>query len=302
MSSPQQPSGAPLPDFLVIGAMKCGTTTLYHDLKAHPGIFLPDKEANFLCGDDAAERYAAALRAARPGQIRGDVSPDYAKLPESASVAPRARCLFSGDDLKLLYIVRDPLSRTLSHHAFVSTQGAEDRVPMGPDLNQSLRDFPCLIDYSRYAMQVRPWLEAFGRDHLLVIRFEDYIRRRKETMRQVFSFLGVEESLATIDEAAIYNSTKSRPVLTTFWKRIIQTGLYRQGLRRLVPPPLRERFRNLLLPKPDDLPSPPDPEAVNYIVSRLKEDVAQFSILLGLPEPLWDLDEAAKSVREKPLS
>ncbi len=84
------------PDFLVVGAMKGGTTTLYFDLGAHPDLHLPEpKEPEVLVrhADPAAirEAYAAHFRNARPGQLCGEASTVYTKRPDHEGVAERAR-------------------------------------------------------------------------------------------------------------------------------------------------------------------------------------------------------------------
>ena len=73
-----------LPEFLVIGAMKAGSTTLYEDLRAQPGVFVAEKELDSLSKPDVDRAaYAALFAAAASGPVAGDVSATYARLPET---------------------------------------------------------------------------------------------------------------------------------------------------------------------------------------------------------------------------
>ena len=103
------------PDFLVIGGMKCASTTMHEDLSMHPMIECGKKELNALLKTDLAEIaaiYSGNFRGAETEKLLGDVSADYSTLPTNPGVAERA--LKVAPDLKIVYIVRDPVWRALS--------------------------------------------------------------------------------------------------------------------------------------------------------------------------------------------
>ncbi|MGB3120063.1 MAG: sulfotransferase [Verrucomicrobiales bacterium] len=280
-----------IPDFLVIGAMKCGTTSLYHDLRQVPGLFLAEKELNALCQPAPAEVYQEAFRRARPDQLCGEVSPDYAKLPESANVVTRARMLCAGRTPRIVYLVREPVSRTRSHHTFVSSQLGRLNEGMGRQIDQAVRDFPRLIQYSRYAWQLRPWVSAFGRESLMVVRFEDYVSHRTETLAEILGFLGINPELTLRSPAIVRNPTEGRPLVTPGWRRCLDLPFYRRILRPLVSAEMRERFRNWLLPRSQGRPAAPSLETVDFILSQVAADAEELRRLLGLDQALWDLKE-----------
>lgn len=289
-----------LPDFLVIGAMKSGTTTLYHDLRSHPQIFLPDKESNFLLHEDAEALYARALDGAQPGQVIGDISPDYTKLPDISGVVPRAQSLFEVPP-KVIYIVREPVSRLLSHHYYMSTQRADVPGRMGEDLEACLDAFPSLLNYSRYAMQLRPWLEAFGRPAVRVVKFESYVKDRKKSVAEICDFLGVSAFAEGVQEAVVHNRGDERPVITPFWQRVQKSQFYREKLRPWVPLGARDRLRRLLFPKPKRKAAPPNMALIERIVEELREDVEELRVMLNDPEPIWDLDAVLENYRAQQL-
>lgn len=280
------------PDFLVIGAMKSGTTSLYHDLYSHPDIFLPDKESNLLFAPSPADAFTEAYKKSQVGQICGEVCPDYSKLPDLSDALPAAKKLFTDQMPRLIYLVRQPLNRTLSHHRFVSSR-RDTRFPtMDANINQCLDEHPELINYSRYAMQIRPWIEAFGKKSLLVIRFEDYIQNRNDTLKKIHSFLGLSNApLPPTHQDRIHNRSASRPVLTPAWQRIIESKLYRQLLRPLLSLSLRDKIRRRVLPTSSNKRTPLTAETQQAIIDQVRDDSAELPALLDLDAPLWNLNQ-----------
>src|SRR5262245_21769816 len=117
--------------FLVIGAMKAGTTSLFNDLAQNPAIYIPEKEPAYLTRyniPDAVAAYRKLFDSARADQIVGEASTGYSMLPRFKGVPERARaCL--GPDVSILYLVRNPILRTLSHHYHTMSYGAAHRDP-----------------------------------------------------------------------------------------------------------------------------------------------------------------------------
>jgi len=282
-------AGATLPDFLIIGGMKCGSTTLYRDLERHPDIFFPlDKEPNALCDDrvltpEGAEAYAGLFRDARPGQRRGEASTAYTKLPHYAGVADRARRLL-GPDLRLIYILRDPIARLLSHHRH---EGELGRLPA--DLAAALDASAGLVEYSCYARQLEPWLDAFDRARLLVLRFEDYVRDRRAHAARACAHLGVARRDEIVDESRVYNRSDGKPVVKGPWKRVVRSGFYRERIRPLLSVRMRERIRHAVLPKARFEPLPPSADLLERLVDTLQRDIDRLPELLGPDAPTWDL-------------
>ena len=188
--------------------MKAGTTTLYRDLGTHPSVYFPlDKEPNSLCDDavlTAAGRsaYAVHFRRARPGQICGEASTAYTKIPVYTGAAERARRLL-GPGLKAIYLVRDPIARIISQHHHELTVG---RLEVIPDINEAVRKMPRYLDYSRYAMQVRPWIEAFGAENVRIVVFERYVRDRRGTVAELQRFLSLAPRPDLIEAERVFNA------------------------------------------------------------------------------------------------
>ena len=131
-----------------------------------------------------AEWYASHFD--RSAVVRGESSPHYTNLPRFAGVAERMAELVG--DARLIYMVRDPIDRILSHYLHNVGGGYESR-----SLEQALADpDSAYVARSRYAMQLEPYLEAFERERILIVANEDLAGNRAQTVRQVFGFCGVD--------------------------------------------------------------------------------------------------------------
>lgn len=282
------------PDFLIIGAMKCGTTTLYNDLLTNPRVFMPaEKEPNALADDAVLEdagrdAYLALFQGAASDQACGEASTRYSKLPDHPGVPARARRV-CGPGLRVIYVVREPVSRIVSHHHHNHSAGGS-----GPDINLEVRQDPTFINWTRYAMQVEPWIEAFGRPNVRVVRFEDFIKDRPGTAASLAEFLGVPPRPELVDPDRVYNESKSKPVVKgALWHALANNRLYRGVLRPLLSSGLKERVRRLVLPKARAL-EPPTLETVEYVVGQVRSDAERLGAIMGLAGPPWDFEKVRK--------
>jgi hypothetical protein len=179
-----------LPDFLVIGAQKSGTTSLYEYLRSHPQIFMPDiKELDFFTPGINWERgfgwYQRLFADVDPGTTAvGEASTSYTKFPRySGSAELIARYM---PEARLIYVLRNPIDRLRSHYVHNIAFGTETEP-----LVQAVERNPDYINFSKYAMQLEQYLSYFRQDQLLVITSEALRSSRAETLRRVYSFLDV---------------------------------------------------------------------------------------------------------------
>lgn len=276
------------PDFLIVGAMKSGTTSLYFDLLSHPGIFLPDeKEPNSLASDEVTtpagrSEYARLFRGARPDQICGEASTAYTKVPDVTGVPRRAREVCGGE-LKAIYLVREPVARIVSHHYHEVTAGT-----MEPDIDEAVRRRPRLLDYTRYARQIAPWIDTFGRERVKIVVFERYIGDRRGSVGEIARFLGVEPAALGPPLDEVHNRSAGKPAPKGIAWRATRGSFYRRWLRPLVPSGARRRLRHWLQPVAPPPPAPPSPATVDWIFDRLGGELEALRGLLGLSEPVWD--------------
>ncbi len=196
------------PDFLIIGAMKAGTTSLYEYLLRHPQFVEPlVKEIRYFAWEadkplDWYWAHFAAMSQIQPGQVTGEASPGYIFHPLApervASVLP---------DAKLIALLRDPISRAVSHYHHARRHGTESR-PMEqalrskrsltvPDLDtlRAATHHSGIHDYvSRgfYADQLKLWFDRFDRERVLVLSAEDFFADPAAGYAKVLDFLDLD--------------------------------------------------------------------------------------------------------------
>jgi hypothetical protein len=182
-----------LPNFLIIGAMKGGTTSLFHYLREHPQVFTPSfKAPEFFAGRAHTGRgldWYRKLFAACPAEAVavGEASNVYTKYPTYAGVPQRIAEHIP--EARLIYVVRDPIARMRSHYQHRVTEGRE-KAPF----EQAVFENSIYLDYSKYAMQLEQYLEHFPRQQILVITSEALRSDRAVTVERVYRFLGVDET------------------------------------------------------------------------------------------------------------
>lgn len=272
-----------VPDFLIIGGMKCGSTTLYRDLMTNPRVFFPiDKEPESLCDDEVLTpggraRYAALFGSVKEGQLCAEASTGYTKRPDIEGVAERAYEV-CGAGLRAIYLVRDPVKRVVSHHYHEYSRGNMPR-----SIDDSVRDFPALVNYSRFAMQVEPWLERFGPERVRIVRFEEYVADRIAGSTALCAFLGIDARPDLIEDDKVFNKSEGKPVMRGPWKLVAHNPVYRRFIRPLMPMGLKDRVRGTVLPKAPPRPEPPTEETVAWIRAELAGDQARLAELMARP-------------------
>ena len=198
-------------DFVVIGAQKAGTTTLWHHLASHPGLALPaSKEAPFLVDAEAWERgleafVAERFGAAPAGARLGTVTPHYATGAEGLGVPVLAERLARvAADARLVMLLREPRSRALAAWRMQSRRGVERRSPdealgalLEPAALETSRARPdetnTYVVAGEYARVLETYLRYFPREHLLVRTLDELATDPATVLADVFAFLGVVE-------------------------------------------------------------------------------------------------------------
>ncbi|MEN9935002.1 MAG: hypothetical protein RLZZ387_1581 [Chloroflexota bacterium] len=202
-----------MPDFLIVGAQRSGTTSLYRYLTQHPDV-LPalEKEVHFfdLQHHRGYEWYAsrfcpAPIRGRR--YITGEASPYYLFHPRVPALVRAAL-----PDVRLIVILRDPAERALSHYAHSVRQGFEalplaealareperlageaERMVADAGYNSFSHQHHSYLARGHYAEQLRCWQALFPAEQLRVLRFEDLRERPAALMAEVCGFLGLRE-------------------------------------------------------------------------------------------------------------
>ncbi len=179
-----------LPNFLIIGAAKAGTTSLCHYLRQHPQVFMPaTKELNFFVEESSRGRHRAWYEQQFAGAERaiavGEASPRYTMHPVYAGVARRIAEILPA--VRLIYLLRHPIERIRSHYLDRVIYGAE-KAP----ISEALLKNPIYVSASRYASQIERYLDYFPRDQLLLVAAEHLRDARAQTVRKILEFVKVD--------------------------------------------------------------------------------------------------------------
>ena len=257
-----------LPNFIVIGAQRCGTTTLWEHLRTHPQVFVaPEKELDFFIHYYNWSRgrswYESRFDGAGDALAVGEVSPNYTNFPALYGVPERIASMVP--DVRLVYVMRDPIARMASSYLVSLELGHEDRP-----IDQALVLTAAYQHMSMYAMQIEQYLKFFSREQLLLFTTEEFNADAGGAMSRVFRFLGVDDAWvpprlgAELHRGADKRVPRSwaravwramiaarRTVDPSYWRRpslnrVLSREVRPEELR--IDPQLRERLADVLRP------------------------------------------------------
>jgi len=187
-----------IPNFLIIGAARSGSTYLARNLATHPSVFLPvEKELHYFDRADEQDwddyqQYFNGTEAEHTAI--GEATPTYMCSAETA-----ARIHEALPEAKLIAILRDPVDRAYSHYWNVVAEYEEtasmsyaEKKEAHP-FSEKLETHPRLIEDGLYAENLQPFLDCFGRDQLLVLIFEEVTEDPDTHFWRAFRFLGVDD-------------------------------------------------------------------------------------------------------------
>lgn len=232
------------PSFIIIGAMKSATSTLYEQLRRQPGIFMPIlKEPNFFSDDAQFAKgmswYSALFDAAGPYDILGEASTHYAKLPTYPKTVDRMRDCLQGP--RLIYVMRHPVDRLISQYVHQRSEG-EVRAP----LDQAVKTHEEFAAYSRYAEQLSPFIEAFGKSSILPVFFDRLLSDPQGELDRICRFIRYEGKAVWVPDHAQTNASAERVRKFPLYDLLVENPTAAALRRRLVPKPVRTRIRAAL--------------------------------------------------------
>ncbi len=298
-----------LPNFLIIGAARSGTTSLYRALNQHPQVFMsPLKEPGFfayggqLCdfyyhvGNSNVrvvivtdlEEYAKLFQGATDELAIGEASTDYLYNPTGS--APE-RIQHYIPDAKLIAILRNPVQTVYSHFLYGIQLGLE---PLD-DFEQALQvederirnNWGPFYHYQRkgfYGRQLKPYFDRFGREQIRVYLYDEWAGDSTRTLKDVFRFLGVDDAFAPdtaakARESGLPRSGELHRILTTH-NRI------RSLARQLLPQAVRGRVRLALLNR--NLTKPQlAAETRWHLIEQYRDDILELEVLIERDLSHW---------------
>ncbi|MEE4207753.1 MAG: sulfotransferase [Parvularcula sp.] len=282
------------PDFIIIGAMKSATSTLHVQLAHQPGFWMSEpKEPNFFSDDDVWEKglgwYFSLFEGAASSDLRGESSTHYSKLPDYPDAL--ARMLEHVPNAKLIYIMRHPIDRLVSHYMHAWLEAS-----MEGDINQAVERYPQLVNYGCYAMQLRPFLETYGPDNVLPVFFERLTRHPQEELERVCAFLGYKSAPVWSEAESRQNVSAERLRVDPLRDRIVNYPPIRFVRQKMIPRSIRNRIKQAwqITAKPEiSLPVRRD------LMATFDQDLNSLGEWLGVELDCLTFKEV---VRSKPLN
>lgn len=293
-----------LPNAVVLGVAKAGTTTLYHSLGAHPQVAVSRiREPNFLFFAGSRQRPAPghsdrlpvrtleqyeSLYAGRSGAAaRVDISPIYFARPDQTILGIRQYVPAA----KLIIVYRQPVDRAYS--AFV--MHVRDGTAPVRDFADAVKDGGAdgrggCLGGSLYADRTRKYLAAFPREQLHFLLFDDLVRDPGGFFRSVCRILGVAEDPGA--ERSAPRNAGAWPKHGWIHRTLSWRLLVPPRVRRLFPAPIRARLlaavRSIAYRPPPAL----DPELRRELTGRFRRDILELQDLIGCDLSVWLQDGA----------
>jgi Sulfotransferase domain len=277
-----------LPNLLIVGAAKSGTTSLHAYLDEHPQVAMSKKkELQLFSREDWRDRldwYREQFPVGAP--VRGESSPAYSMDPVLPCVPERARELVP--EARIVYMVRDPVERLLAHYVEFVTLGLEDKP-----FEAAVADYDSGRNVyamtSSYAHQLERWHEWFPPSQVFVIDQRDLLDERRDTLRRVFRFVEVDDSFWTPAFDQLHNTRTMKLRVNRFGLWLWHRGLYHRAVATASALPPRVRGTAVgLIGEPVRAPRPSD-ALLDELRDYLGKDAQRLRELTGASFDHWSV-------------
>jgi hypothetical protein len=286
------------PNFFIVGAMKAGTTSLYRYLENVPEIFLPKiKEPNYFASKEipldsfreivvrSKTHYLSLFENARGYKRIGEASTDY--LYSKVAAHQIKETISSA---KIIMILRDPIERAYSHYLasvnykYLDIHNLSFYDAVRKDYNKNKKGIGISLLYVEgglYFENVKRYLELFGKDNVLILFFEEFIRETPTHIKRVLEFLEIK-SQPPINTDTVYNNY-------FYPSTSIGQYLYKTktiiGISKIIPEStLKNKVRKYFWGEPIKKPELTE-DAREYLFEIFKKDVNDLRHLVGRPLP-----------------
>lgn len=281
-----------LPDFIIIGAAKSGTTSLINWLAEQPEVGSPRvKEPDFFSVDRVWRRgpdwYATVFADAASHRLCGEASTSYTELRHADKAAHRMAAVVP--QARLIYVMRHPIERLRSHYRHEIQRGRERR-PLAAAIAAPQNEY---VGSSLYFTCLEPYIQVFARDQICVVRLEDLVDRQGTGWQAILDHLGLTRRAKP---EGVWNRTEDKPGLSRALSRLEERGILPAA--KHVPGPVRKLAKALLTRtgpayerrlKRSNLPISWETE------QRIWKDIERLEDWLDAASPLWSRSDPVAS-------
>ena len=310
-----------LPTFIVVGANKGGTTSIYHYLRQHPQVYLsPIKEPHYFSKDIDVNLFNREFAQNKLQDIQkyvdGDMTQQYhaafvrdwdqyqklfKNVKEQIAVGElstsylyskvAAQEIFNTlGKIKIIICLRNPVDRAFSHYRMNLWTGNSNEFDFYKALVEDFHHDPKVwgnahlyVEIGQYYEQVKRYLDLFGKDNVKIIFTEDLKINATQTIKELYDFIGVDNSFNP-DTSTKYNEVYTPKYKNLTWF-LNKTGI-RPVLKRISPKFIKKAVVNLFY-KTKSEKGDITPEAKQFLLDKISNDVNQLSKLLDKDLTSW---------------
>ena len=279
------------PNLFIIGSMKSGTTSLHNYLNAHPEIAMSEeKEPGYFVEELSLHKgeqwYLNLFEDANQYRYRGESSTHYTKLPTYKGVVDR---IFRfNPDAKLIYIMRDPFERLISHywHAVRDVYHGGEIRP----LIRAVEQEPEYLAFSDYEMQLKPYFDRFGAEAIYTLTFESLRQDPNKEVNLIFNWLQLQTCTIDAETSTVHNQ-KPEDITGVSGMGILNRIAYSKtwdGISRFVPSGIKLMAKKLAYQEVDQKKTEQQlAELRNLVAETQANQIEALSRLLNRKFPEW---------------
>ena len=297
-----------LPNFLILGAARAGTTSLYYYLRQHPEVFMsPIKEVNFFAYDISSMEqltnlsehdfpiktitdYQKLFKPGKDSKAIGEASPRYLWHPSAPKKIQQMI-----PDAKFIVILRNPIQRAFSSYLMYFNQGREKRsfrqaIEEEIQLSQSGK-WPLgqmtYVGQGFYTKHLENYFHYFQRDQFQIILYEDYKVDLPGTLHQIFRFLGVSEDVASFDSLPRHNvSGLPKNKVIDF---LLKPRKFTKTIRRYIPKKIHDPvfYYFMSVKERNMMKTDMEPHVRRKLIGIYRDDVLKLQNLLARDLSHW---------------
>ncbi|MFW5804549.1 MAG: sulfotransferase family protein [bacterium] len=271
-------------NFMLIGAGKAGTTTLADILSNHPEVsFCSKKEPNFFSKSPNWKveliDYHNLFKKKR-NAIYGEASTSYTMSPEFNPEIWKDIHEYN-DKMKFIYIVRNPVQRAISQYMQSYQLGK-----INYSIEDAIKYYPRLINPSRYFTQIKPYIDLFGKEQVLIIDFADFLNNKKIIIENISGFLGISFKKFVDFENSYKNASINSKKLHFRTRNLVRKM---NPIIKYIPEELKNSIKNSFVnPKRVFTEKPKLSEKYQRVIINLtKQDIIALATLTGKNFNSW---------------
>ncbi len=289
-----------LPNFLIVGVQKAGTTSIYNYLQEHPQVYMSlVKETNFLEKDwekmppeqqnkngiVTLEKYSELFANVKAEIAIGEASPNYLFHYESSA----ARIKKYVPDAKLIVVLRNPVERAYSDHLMHRRDAIGYRSLSEQIKHSSHKSFVLLKGF--YYVPLKYYFDRFGQEQVKVFFYDDLCENPQNFMRSMYQYLGVDDNFLpnTARKAQVAKIPKNKTINNLLNRKNILRNTAANILKKVMPVESRQKLRDRLinLNSKSKQAEPLSTEERQQLIELYREDILQLQDLLGRDLSKW---------------